>query len=94
MSLEKPRQESFTIGDLLVFVKVKRDALLKNIAGREQMRDSWSKGTSVEWRKVKCKMTKAQRMEEAGIHGAIALAQRREVAMFDAVIDVLSRCQL
>ena len=93
MSQEKPEQESFTIGDLLAFVKLKRDALVKNIAGREQMRDSWSKGTSAEWRKAKCKMTKAQRMEEAGIHARIASAQRREVAMYDAVIDVLTRCQ-
>lgn len=93
MSLEKPEQESFTIGELLAFVKLKREALVKNIAGREQMRDSWSKGTSAEWRKAKCNLTKAQRMEEAGIHGAIASAHRREVAMFDAVIDVLTSCQ-
>lgn len=85
-----PEQETFTIGELLAFVRMKREALTRQIAGREQMREMWSTGTSAGWRKAKCKMTKAERLKEADMHKAIAAAQRREVAMYDAVMHVLN----
>jgi hypothetical protein len=86
-------QEMFTIGDLLAFVQIKREALAKQVSSREQMHAMWSTGTSAGWRKAKCKMTKAQRVKEADMHKAIAAAQRREVAMYDAVIHVLNKDQ-
>jgi len=85
-----PEQETFTIGDLLAFVNLKREALAKQVSSREQMHAMWSGGTSAGWRKAKCKMTKAERLKEADMHKAIAAAQRREVAMYDAVIHVLN----
>ena len=94
MSQEKPEQESFTIGDLLAFVKLKREALAKDLRARAETIDAWSSGTSAEWRAVGCKLDLTQRIKVADMHKAIAAAQRREVAMFNAIIDVISRCQL
>lgn len=93
MSQEKPEQESFTIGDLLLFIKLKKTAITEALEGRTQMLEAYASGTSAEWRKAGCKLKPKQRMKEADMHKAIASAQRREVAMYDAVIDVLSRCQ-
>lgn len=92
-SAAKPEQETFTIGDMLAFLQLKREAIAKQIEGRKQMQEMWSTGTSAGWRKAKCKMTKPERLKEADMHKAIAAAQRREVAMYDAVIHVLNNYQ-
>jgi len=93
MSQETPQEETFTIGDLLLFIKLKKTAITEALAGRTQMLEAYVRGTSAEWRKAGCKLAPKQRIKEADMHKAIASAQRREVAMYDAVIDVLSRYQ-
>lgn len=59
------------------------------LKGREQLEECMRGGTDSSWRAVGCKLTKAQRLKEASVHGRIAAKYRRDVKMFQAVMSIM-----
>lgn len=87
----QPASKAVRCDDLLGFLRGKLAAAEQALRSREQGEECWRDGTSETWRKVGCKLTKAQRLRLSEKEGRIAEKCRREVAMFKAVIAALDK---
>lgn len=61
------------------------------LASRNEMARTWGEGTSLEWRRTGCRLTKEQRLIESDKHKRIAAVCRRDVEMCEEVIRELSK---
>jgi len=86
-----PEQETFTIGELVQFITQTRDAIAKTIAIRTETADSFRNGTDEEWRAVGYLKSKAERVKVADMYTSIANTHRNELALYNAVLDVLTK---
>lgn len=75
--------------DPVVWLREKVTEAEKALKAREQMEATWRHGTDETWRAVACKMTPAQRLQEANKHARIAVKCRRDLEMFQTVLNIV-----
>ncbi len=71
------------------FIQSKLTDAEKTLKAREEMERVWRGGTDASWKAAGCRLTKAQRLKDAAMHGRIAVKNRTEVEMFKAVLNEL-----
>lgn len=76
---------------LFAFLRGKLATAEQALRSRIRGEECWRDGTSEAWRKVGCKLTKAERLMMSKREGRIAEKCRHEVAMFNAVIVALDK---
>ena len=77
------------LGALVEFLEGKLIDAFATLKAREEMERTWRGGTDEMWRAVGCTKSKAQRLKDADMHARIAAKNRKEVAMFKAVLERL-----
>ena len=78
-----------TITELFDFVGEKATKVQESVEARKQSEETWRHGTDASWKRAKCKMNKAMRLEVADREARILVKLNHELEAYKALLCIL-----